>query len=159
MASEIEVVMEEEEEEAAESRNHAGEAAVVEDERLRDDVYTAAAYGDIPKLQRLVESDGCSVAEPDALGYYALQWAALNNRAATAHYIIQVQEGLLPILVFLMVAMTCSDFSFGNGGMMVRFCISGNFVNVDIVESFVVWTEFGGNLLMVIWSIMREQKG
>ncbi|KAL0340464.1 UNVERIFIED_CONTAM: protein S-acyltransferase 24 [Sesamum radiatum] len=41
------------------------------------------------KLQRLVESEGCSVSEPDALGYYALQWAALNNRSAAAQYIIE----------------------------------------------------------------------
>ena len=53
-------------------------------------VYTAAAYGDLEKLQRLVEGEGCTVTEPDGLGYYALQWAALNNRAAAAQYIIEV---------------------------------------------------------------------
>uniref|UniRef100_A0A2P2M1H2 protein S-acyltransferase n=1 Tax=Rhizophora mucronata TaxID=61149 RepID=A0A2P2M1H2_RHIMU len=58
-------------------------------ESLKNDVYTAAAYGDMEKLQRLVDSDGCSVAEPDGLGYYALQWAALNNRTAAAQYIIE----------------------------------------------------------------------
>ncbi|KAL0403861.1 UNVERIFIED_CONTAM: protein S-acyltransferase 24 [Sesamum radiatum] len=94
MASEIEIV------EEVESRDHrpqpysnggeeAAVAAVVEDESLRNDVYTAAAYGDMEKLQRLVESEGCSVSEPDALGYYALQWAALNNRSAAAQYIIE----------------------------------------------------------------------
>lgn len=62
---------------------------VGEEESLRDDVYTAAAYGDMEKLQRLVESEGCSVSEPDGLGYYALQWAALNNRTAAAQYIIE----------------------------------------------------------------------
>ncbi|KAL0358358.1 UNVERIFIED_CONTAM: protein S-acyltransferase 24 [Sesamum angustifolium] len=73
MASEIEIV------EEVESRDHrpqpysnggeeAAVAAVVEDESLRNDVYTAAAYGDMEKLQRLVESEGCSVSEPDALG-------------------------------------------------------------------------------------------
>lgn len=61
----------------------------VDEESLRDDVYTAAAYGDLEKLQRLVESEGCSVSQPDSLGYYALQWAALNNRAAAAQYIIE----------------------------------------------------------------------
>ena len=60
------------------------------DESLRNDVYTAAAYGDMEKLQRLVEFEGCSVSEPDGLGYYALQWAALNNRTAAAQYIIEV---------------------------------------------------------------------
>ncbi|XP_024031881.1 protein S-acyltransferase 24 [Morus notabilis] len=92
MSSEIEVV----DEEAQTSRggvmaNSAagGMANGVAEESLRNDVYTAAAYGDFEKLQRLVESDGCSVSEPDGLGYYALQWAALNNRTAAAQYIIQ----------------------------------------------------------------------
>lgn len=65
-------------------------AAAAEDESSKNDVYTAAAYGDMEKLQRLVESEGCSVSEPDGLGYYALQWAALNNRSAAAQYIIEV---------------------------------------------------------------------
>ncbi|KAG4140988.1 hypothetical protein ERO13_D06G050900v2 [Gossypium hirsutum] len=62
---------------------------VADDESLKNDVYTAAAYGDLEKLQRLVESEGCSLSEPDGLGYYALQWAALNNRTAAAQYIIE----------------------------------------------------------------------
>ncbi|XP_047939301.1 LOW QUALITY PROTEIN: protein S-acyltransferase 24-like [Salvia hispanica] len=82
MASEIEVV------EEVESRDHPTGSAP-EDDSLRNDVYTAAAYGDVDKLQRLVESGGCSVAEPDALGHYALQWAALNNRTAAAQYIVE----------------------------------------------------------------------
>ncbi|XP_047321320.1 protein S-acyltransferase 24-like isoform X2 [Impatiens glandulifera] len=60
-----------------------------EDGNLKNDVYTAAAYGDMEKLQRLVESEGCSVSEADGLGYYALQWAALNNRTVAAQYIIE----------------------------------------------------------------------
>ncbi|XP_042050864.1 protein S-acyltransferase 24-like [Salvia splendens] len=85
MASEIEIV------EEVESRDHhpTNSSAAPEGESLRNDVYTAAAYGDMEKLQRLVETEACSVAEPDALGYYALQWAALNNRAAAAQYIIE----------------------------------------------------------------------
>ncbi|KAJ6435752.1 hypothetical protein OIU84_000883 [Salix udensis] len=63
--------------------------AVAGEESLRNDVYTAAAYGDLEKLHRLVESEGCSVSVPDSLGYYALQWAALNNRSAAAQYIIE----------------------------------------------------------------------
>ncbi|EOY31240.1 Ankyrin repeat family protein with DHHC zinc finger domain isoform 1 [Theobroma cacao] len=62
---------------------------VADDESLKNDVYTAAAYGDLEKLHRLVESEGCTVSEPDHLGYYALQWAALNNRTAAAQYIIE----------------------------------------------------------------------
>ncbi|KAM7508274.1 hypothetical protein LguiA_018727 [Lonicera macranthoides] len=87
MASEIEVVDE------VVELNGGGEAAGGngggEEESLRNDVYTAAAYGDLEKLQRLVEGEGCSVSEPDGLGYYALQWAALNNRTVAAQYIIE----------------------------------------------------------------------
>ncbi|XP_020591875.1 protein S-acyltransferase 24 [Phalaenopsis equestris] len=64
-------------------------STATEEEALRNDVYTAAAYGDLEKLQRLVESESCSVTEPDGGGYYALQWASLNNRTAAAQYIIE----------------------------------------------------------------------
>ncbi|TYH93262.1 hypothetical protein ES332_A13G241900v1 [Gossypium tomentosum] len=57
---------------------------------LRNDVYCAAAYGDLGRLRMLVEYLGFSLKEPDALGYYALQWAALNNRTDTAQYIIEI---------------------------------------------------------------------
>ncbi|KMT02711.1 hypothetical protein BVRB_8g193000 [Beta vulgaris subsp. vulgaris] len=102
MSSEIEVV--EEEEEVAQSRDRSttttantigaasSSSSMVErenDESLKDDVYTAAAYGDMEKLERLVERENCSVSEPDALGYFALQWAALNNRTAAARYILE----------------------------------------------------------------------
>uniref|UniRef100_A0A0E0JWH2 S-acyltransferase n=1 Tax=Oryza punctata TaxID=4537 RepID=A0A0E0JWH2_ORYPU len=60
-----------------------------EAEALKDDVYTGAAYGDLEKLHRLVEREGRSVTEPDALGYHALQWAALNNHVAAAQYILE----------------------------------------------------------------------
>ncbi|XP_008645330.2 protein S-acyltransferase 24 isoform X1 [Zea mays] len=60
-----------------------------EGEALKDDVYTGAAYGDLEKLHRLVEREGRSVTVQDALGYHALQWAALNNRVATAQYILE----------------------------------------------------------------------
>ncbi|KAF3782799.1 S-acyltransferase 24 protein [Nymphaea thermarum] len=79
MASEIEVVAE----------GSASPVSVAGEDGLKDDIYTAAAYGDLEKLQKLVEGDGCSVSEPDGLGYYALQWAALNNRSAAARYIIE----------------------------------------------------------------------
>ena len=67
-----------------------GSNDVEEDERSRDDVYTAAAYGDLPKLQRLVLEEGHDVNVPDAGGYYALQWAALNNKPAVAQFLIEV---------------------------------------------------------------------
>ncbi|KAK8937072.1 S-acyltransferase TIP1 [Platanthera zijinensis] len=94
MASEIEVVEEDQREvahiAAAGATSSSTEAPDTStEETLRNDVYTAAAYGDLEKLQRLVESEGCSVTEPDGGGYYALQWAALNNRTASAQYIIE----------------------------------------------------------------------
>ena len=61
-----------------------------EDRRLKEDVYTASAYGDMQKLCRLVETEGHSLAIPDASGFYALQWSALNNKSAIAHYILEV---------------------------------------------------------------------
>lgn len=59
---------------------------------ILDDVYTGAAYGDLEKLQRLVEREekAYTIKEPDHLGHYALQWAALNNRTAAAQYLIEV---------------------------------------------------------------------
>lgn len=84
MSSEIEVV-----EEGAEVTGEAVAPRVAE-EPSKNDVYTAAAYGDLEKLQQLVEVEGCSVSEPDGPGYYALQWAALNNRTAVIQYIIEV---------------------------------------------------------------------
>lgn len=105
MSSEIEVVDE------VQSRDHESALSLTEnssggveangigEESLRNDVYTAAAYGDLEKLQRLVECEGCSVSEPDGLGYYALQWAALNNRPAAAQYIIEVAVQI-PFLFF-----------------------------------------------------------
>ncbi|KAJ4883539.1 Protein S-acyltransferase 24 [Raphanus sativus] len=88
MSSEIEVV---EEEVQSNPKENGGESSSkpIEDESLKNDVYTAAAYGDLEKLHRLVECEGCSVSEPDGLGYYALQWSALNNRTAVAQYIIE----------------------------------------------------------------------
>ncbi|KAE8654504.1 Protein S-acyltransferase 24 [Hibiscus syriacus] len=69
--------------------NNGGVGGSVDDESLRNDVYTAAAYGDLEKLRKLVEYEGRSFSEPDGLGYYAVQWAALNNRTAVAQYIIE----------------------------------------------------------------------
>ncbi len=92
MSSEIEVVDEAQSQDHESASPSAGavRADGVGEEMLRNDVYTAAAYGDLEKLQRLVECEGCSVSEPDGLVYYALQWAALNNRTAAAQYIIEV---------------------------------------------------------------------
>lgn len=69
-----------------------GAKAAMENESLKNDVYTAVAYRDMEKLQRLVESQGYFVSELDGHGYYALQWAALNSRIAAVQYIIAVCE-------------------------------------------------------------------
>ncbi|EEF44063.1 Palmitoyltransferase TIP1, putative [Ricinus communis] len=53
------------------------------------DVFSASAYGDFEKLRKFVEQDGASLSRPDVNGYYALQWAALNNFADIAQYIIE----------------------------------------------------------------------
>lgn len=91
MSSEIEVVEEVQFRDQQPTASAAGPGGnEFGEESLRNDVYTAAAYGDLEKLHRLVEQEGCSVSEPDGLGYYALQWAALNNRTAAAQYIIEV---------------------------------------------------------------------
>lgn len=92
MSSEIEVVDESRDQAASATSNEGGGGnnEIASEETLRNDVYTAAAYGDLEKLRKLVEVEGCSVTEPDGIGYYALQWAALNNRAAAAQYIIEV---------------------------------------------------------------------
>ncbi|AED92834.1 Ankyrin repeat family protein with DHHC zinc finger domain-containing protein [Arabidopsis thaliana] len=86
MSSEIEVV---EEIQSNPKENGESSSKGIEEESLKNDVYTAAAYGDLEKLHRLVECEGSSVSEPDALGYYALQWSALNNRVAVAQYLIE----------------------------------------------------------------------
>lgn len=72
------------------NENGTGEIAGVPEESLKNDIYTAAAYGDMEKLRNLVELEGCSITKPDDLGYRALQWAALNNRLAAAQYILEV---------------------------------------------------------------------
>lgn len=53
------------------------------------DVFSASAYGDLHQLKHFVEHNGSSVSLPDDNGFYALQWAALNNSLHVAQYIIQ----------------------------------------------------------------------
>jgi len=53
-------------------------------------LHLSAAYGDMEKMRRLLEEEKHSVSEPDSGGYYALQWAALNNKAAIAQYLLEV---------------------------------------------------------------------
>lgn len=58
------------------------------------DVFSASAYGDLEKLKKYVEEDGASLSSPDANGYYAIQWAALNNFPEIVQYIIEVLSSI-----------------------------------------------------------------
>ncbi|KAJ7968360.1 S-acyltransferase [Quillaja saponaria] len=53
------------------------------------DVFSACAYGDFEKLRKFVEEDGVSLSIPDSNGYYAIQWASLNNFVDIVQYIIE----------------------------------------------------------------------
>ncbi|XAR52983.1 Protein S-acyltransferase [Bertholletia excelsa] len=53
------------------------------------DVFGASLNGDLEKLRKFVEEDGASVSQPDGNGYYALQWAALENFPVIAQYIME----------------------------------------------------------------------
>lgn len=136
MSSEIEVVDEvqtgDRESAAVAANSVGGGSNGVDEDSLRNDVYTAAAYGDLEKLHRLVESEGCSVSEPDGAGYYALQWAALNNRTAAALYIIEVHclcscslcslLSLLNYFCFLRLLSFCAFGCFGELRFLISAC-------------------------------------
>lgn len=88
-SSEIEVV-------SADSnalQNPSGVAAI--------DVFSACAYGDFEKLRKFVEEDGASLSQPDSNGYYALQWAALNNFPDILQYIIVVFSTLRHLCMYV----------------------------------------------------------
>ncbi|KAL6766627.1 hypothetical protein ACKKBG_A36750 [Auxenochlorella protothecoides x Auxenochlorella symbiontica] len=53
-----------------------------------DTVWKAAAYGDFDVLTRLAGADPSLLHAPDDQGFYALQWAALNNRVAVLTYLL-----------------------------------------------------------------------
>ncbi|OAY45293.1 probable protein S-acyltransferase 23 isoform X1 [Manihot esculenta] len=80
-SSEIEVVSSESKTQPEQSPNNNAPTVI--------DVFSASAYGDFEKLRKFVEQDGASLSKPDGNGYYALQWAALNNFADIAQYIIE----------------------------------------------------------------------
>ncbi|KAI3778948.1 hypothetical protein L2E82_08338 [Cichorium intybus] len=72
MSSEIEVVdgvQESKDRDAANGNVNGTIEGGVDGESLRDDVYTADVYGYLEKLPRLVESEGCSVSQPDTAEY------------------------------------------------------------------------------------------
>jgi hypothetical protein len=111
-------------------------AEVAEDESLKNDVYTAAAYGDLEKLQRLVEGEGRPVNGPDGGGYHALQWAALNNRVAAAQYILEVglfrpclRHAISVVDSFLCLLLVDLDWvGFGILRAEALYCLSSNYV-------------------------------
>lgn len=101
-SSEIEIVSESNDQK--DSTQTSNEIAIV-------DVYSASAYGDFDKLRKFVEKDGASVSVPDASGYYALQWAALNNFADIVQYIINVYVIIIIFLGFsLEIWLICEIF-------------------------------------------------
>uniref|UniRef100_J3MG81 S-acyltransferase n=1 Tax=Oryza brachyantha TaxID=4533 RepID=J3MG81_ORYBR len=63
--------------------------AAADDDSQKNDVYTAAAYGDLEKLQRLGGGGGRPGTETDGPGDHAPPGAALNNRVAAAQYILE----------------------------------------------------------------------
>ena len=54
------------------------------------DVFSASVFGDLTKLRFFVEGEQVSLSNPDGNGYYALQWASLNNYTDLVQYIIEV---------------------------------------------------------------------
>ncbi|KAI8026358.1 putative protein S-acyltransferase 23 [Camellia lanceoleosa] len=80
-SSEIEIV--------SDSTNDQKNSAQNPNEVAITDVFGASAYGDFEKLRKFVEEDGVSLSKPDANGYHAVQWAALNTFAAIVQYIIE----------------------------------------------------------------------
>lgn len=51
-------------------------------------MWKAAAYGDFEKLRELSEAAPDTLHLPDDQGFFALQWAALNNRVAVLTYLL-----------------------------------------------------------------------
>lgn len=80
-------------------------AGGIPEDSLKNDIYTAAAYGDLEKLRNLIEVEGCWVNKPDDNGYRALQWAALNNRVAAAQYILEVTTLCLYLCICISLCM------------------------------------------------------
>lgn len=75
------------------------------------DVFTASSHGDFQKLRTFVEQDGASVSVPDVNGYYALQWASLNNFHDIVHYLIQVATSFHLFFLFIIAKLGIFTFS------------------------------------------------
>lgn len=109
-SSEIEIVSDSNDQQTSGFRNP-NEPAIL-------DVYSACAYGDFDKLRKFVEVDGVSVYQPDGNGYYAIQWAALNNFADIVQYIIEV-------LLFDFLLNEDQVFNCSFGGKVWYFTLGG----------------------------------
>ncbi|XP_057976835.1 probable protein S-acyltransferase 23 [Malania oleifera] len=125
-SSEIEVVSDANKD-SNELGKHANEIAVI-------DVFSASAYGDFEKLQKFVEEEAASVSAPDGNGYYALQWAALNNFPNIAQYIIEHGGGVNAIDNMQQTALhwaavrgsiAAADVLFQNGGWVEAADLNG----------------------------------
>lgn len=82
-SSEIEIVSESNDQiNNSQNGAHNSEGVII------SDIYSASAYGELEKLRKFVENDAVLLSQPDVNGYYALQWAALNNFAGVVQYII-----------------------------------------------------------------------
>ena len=51
-------------------------------------VWKAAAYGDFEKLRELADAQPEALHRADDQGFFALQWAALNNRVAVITFLL-----------------------------------------------------------------------
>ena len=51
-------------------------------------MWKAAAYGDFEKLREISDAEPETLHRPDDQGFFALQWAALNNRVAVLTYLL-----------------------------------------------------------------------
>ena len=51
-------------------------------------VRTGSAYGNYEDLREAAEGDPSLLDQPDEMGFYPLQWAALNNRVAIISFLI-----------------------------------------------------------------------
>ncbi|CAH1414993.1 unnamed protein product [Lactuca virosa] len=96
------------------------------------DVFSASAYGDLLKLRKFVEDDVVSLSQPDANGYYPLQWASVNNFPDVAQYIIEAVDGVMQTALHWAavggsVAAAAADVLLQNGAIL-----SNKYSSIDL---------------------------
>eukprot|EP00894_Picocystis_sp_ML_P000254 jgi/Pico_ML_1/50771/g1920.t1 len=112
-------------------------------------VYKAAAYGDFERLRAFLEERPEDVHNKDEQGYYALQWAALNNRVDITTYLIEVahiaaQYGQTNVLYHLVRKWGADvDVADNEGDMLGTFIFS--ILNGSLLLSVSVLTFIQGN--------------